>query len=259
MASSSGSRNDCPICLEPVKDEAYLDQCFHAFCYRCIVQWLRLVASKHSQPISLIRCPLCKTENFSIVHGFDGESFQRHYVNQDHRKSYLSNVHEFRLQFYKCEAGITNDIFDVQQYWKCRKYRQKNIWLQNWLRREIQTLTQEENVDIILHHILGVIDSFLRREEQEGIKSMPEQKREEFRGLLADAARPFLLGYTERFFNELELFLASGLNIEAYDKVCKQRLGMLSGEKREHNEEFCDEALQDRFLHFLDEDAERTD
>ncbi|XP_008790986.1 uncharacterized protein LOC103708012 [Phoenix dactylifera] len=256
MASSSGSRKDCPICLEPVKDEAYLDQCFHAFCYQCIAQWLRLVANKHSQPISSIRCPLCKTENFSIVHCFDGESFQRHYVNQDHRKSHLSNVHEFRRQFYKREAGIANNIFDVQQYWKRHKYRQKNIWLQNWLRREIQTLTQEENVDIILHHIHGVIESFLRREEQEGIKAMPEQKREEFRGLLSDAARPFLLGYTERFFSELELFLASGLNIEAYDKVCKQRLGLLSGETRETSEEFCDEY---RYLHLLDEDAEKTD
>lgn len=88
---------------------------------------------------------------------------------------------------------------------------------------------------------------------------MPEQKREEFRSLLSDAARPFLLGHTQRFFDELELFLASGLNIEAYDKVCKQRLGMLSGETRVHNEEFCDEALQDRYLHFLDEDSERTD
>ncbi|KAG1338449.1 putative E3 ubiquitin-protein ligase Topors [Cocos nucifera] len=88
---------------------------------------------------------------------------------------------------------------------------------------------------------------------------MPEQKREEFRILLSDAARPFLLGYTQRFFDELELFLASGLNVEAYDKVCKQRLGMMSGGTREHNEEFCDEALQNRYLHFLDEDGERTD
>ena len=42
--------------------------------------------------------------------------------------------------------------------------------------------------------------------------------------MISEAARSFLAARTERFVVEVELFLASGLNIEAYDSVCKQRL-----------------------------------
>ncbi|XP_072967271.1 uncharacterized protein [Typha angustifolia] len=164
-SSSSSSSSPCPICLEPLKDEAYLDRCFHAFCYKCISQWLRFVGNKQPQPIFSISCPLCKTENLSIIHGFSGDSFQRHYINQNHRKRYFSNAHEFRLQIYNSEGENRGNISDVQRYWKRRKYLQKNIWLQDWLRREIQTLMQEENTDIIMYHIQGVIESFMRRKE----------------------------------------------------------------------------------------------
>ncbi|XP_072967270.1 uncharacterized protein [Typha angustifolia] len=230
-SSSSSSSSPCPICLEPLKDEAYLDRCFHAFCYKCISQWLRFVGNKQPQPIFSISCPLCKTENLSIIHGFSGDSFQRHYINQNHRKRYFSNAHEFRLQIYNSEGENRGNISDVQRYWKRRKYLQKNIWLQDWLRREIQTLMQEENTDIIMYHIQGVIESFMRRQQREGLKGTPEHKRKEFKSLLSNAARPFLLSRTERFVNEVELFLVSGLNIDAYDRVCMQRLNMSTSDE----------------------------
>lgn len=40
------------------------------------------------------------------------------------------------------QSGILNDIFNAERYWKSRKYLQSNLWLQNWLRREIQALMQ---------------------------------------------------------------------------------------------------------------------
>lgn len=43
--------------------------------------------------------------------------------------------------------------------------------------------------------------------------------------MILDAAKPFLSERADRFVLELELFLASGLNIEAYDSVYLQRLG----------------------------------
>ncbi|KAK8949908.1 hypothetical protein KSP40_PGU013770 [Platanthera guangdongensis] len=52
----------------------------------------------------------------------------------------------------------------------------------------------------------------------------PEKRREMFRALLIDAAWPFLHARTERFADELELFLASGLNIDAYDEVYMHHL-----------------------------------
>ncbi|XVF41969.1 hypothetical protein PTKIN_Ptkin01aG0322800 [Pterospermum kingtungense] len=56
-------------------------------------------------------------------------------------------------------------------------------------------------------------------------KKTAEAKQEDFRIAVSDAAKPSLLARTERFVNELELFLASGLNVEAYDAIYMQRLG----------------------------------
>ncbi|XP_009383857.2 uncharacterized protein LOC103971540 isoform X2 [Musa acuminata AAA Group] len=136
----------CSICLEPIDQEAYLDRCFHAFCYRCISQWIRYVDSKHVQSVTSVKCPLCKIENFSIVHDFNGKSFQRHYVNQDFGKRHLSDAHDFRMKFYVSQIDHANDMFNVEQYWKRHKYFQKNIWIQDWLKREVQTLTQANKI-----------------------------------------------------------------------------------------------------------------
>ncbi|KAB2630148.1 hypothetical protein D8674_007667 [Pyrus ussuriensis x Pyrus communis] len=117
------------------------------------------------------------------------------------------------------------DIFDVPRCWKSRKYLQQNRWPQSWLRREIQALMQEEDVDIVMHHIHGVINSSLMRDKQKDRMTAPEEKQGEFQESTSDAAGPFLAARTNRFVHEVELFLASGVNIEAYDAVCMQRLG----------------------------------
>ncbi|KAG6646565.1 hypothetical protein CIPAW_07G016300 [Carya illinoinensis] len=202
----------------------------YKFCYICILQWTKIVAGKLSSPLPSIKCPLCKIENFSIIHGYDGNSFQQHHINQDfeHRHHPLLHV----------QSGVVSDIFNASRYWKSCKYLQPNRWLESWLRREIQALIKvgsimknvrikcdEEDVDIIVHHILGVIDSFVSRNEPKSHVNIPETKGDELEALVSDAARPFLGARTDRFINEVELFLASGLNIEAYDAVYMQRLG----------------------------------
>ncbi|KAH7865635.1 hypothetical protein Vadar_009157 [Vaccinium darrowii] len=225
--SSCSTSNSCPICLGPFIQESYLDHCFHKFCYNCILRWAKVVAYKQSCLPSSVKCPLCKTENFSIIHGYDGNSFQQHFVNQEFGSSaFFSKAHKYRLQCYYIEPDSLMSTFKVPQYWKSRKYFQPNHWLQGWLRREIQALLQEEDVEIIVHHILGVIDS-LRRKDQNS-PSVPETREETFKALVCQAARPFLTGRTDRFAREVELFLASGLNIDAYDGVYMQHLGWKS-------------------------------
>ncbi|XP_038702563.1 E3 ubiquitin-protein ligase Topors-like [Tripterygium wilfordii] len=213
--------NPCPICLGPIVQESYLDKCFHKFCYDCIVQWTRVVSSKQSLSPSSVNCPLCNTENYSLIRGFDGTWFERRYVNQNFRDSFsfITKAHKYRLQCYCTEpAGILNAAaaFDVSSYWNSGKYLQSNQWLQSWLKREVQALTKVEDVDIIVHHLIGVFDSFVRRNEQKHVKTSG-MIREEFKTLVSDAARPFILERTNRFVDEIELFLASGLSIEAYD------------------------------------------
>ncbi|KAK1318324.1 hypothetical protein QJS10_CPB04g00683 [Acorus calamus] len=211
--------NPCPICLETLTQESYLDQCFHVFCYKCILQWARSVKQR-CPTTSSVKCPLCKTENSSIIYGYDGSSFQRHYIKQaTGTSSSLSDAHEYRVQCYNTNLDAILHKFDVLSYWKCHKYRYLNSWLQTWLRREIQALIQDADVDVIVHHILGTVESFWRRNGEERFKGTPEAKRAEFKSLVSDAARPFLSERTPRFVDEVELFLASGLTINAYDEV----------------------------------------
>ncbi|KAJ7977992.1 RING zinc finger family protein [Quillaja saponaria] len=199
------------------------------FCFNCIVQWTKVVAGKHRTAPSSVKCPLCKRDNYSIIDEFDGSSFRQHYVNQDFGDSFiLSRAHKYRLQCYYTEPGIVEDIFNISQYWKSHKYFQPNQWLKSWLRREIQALVQEEDVDIIVHHIYGVINTSLTRSEQKSHTKIPETKREEFKTSVSEAAKSFLTARTDRFTYEVELFLASGLNVEAYDAVYMQRLGWSS-------------------------------
>ncbi|KAJ4795430.1 E3 ubiquitin-protein ligase Topors [Rhynchospora pubera] len=145
-ASSSGTseteRQPCSICLAPISDEAYLDRCFHSFCYKCIGEWLSFVAAKSSKPLSSFVCPLCKGQNSSIIHSVYGRSFQRHYASKDNIKRPLSDAHMLRLHVYNTNQDIGHNRADVVQYWKKCKYLQKNMWLQNWLRRDIQAILQ---------------------------------------------------------------------------------------------------------------------
>ncbi|KAF9681610.1 hypothetical protein SADUNF_Sadunf05G0019800 [Salix dunnii] len=219
------------------------DQEIDKFCYRCILQWTKVVSRKESRRPSSVKCPLCKTENFSLIYGYDGSSFQRHYVNQGFEdSSYFSKKHKYRLQCYYSEPGILNDTINVSRYWKLRKYIQPNRWLESWLRREVQALLQEEDIEVILYHILGTVNSFFSRNEHPRQTKKPEMKQEEFKDVVSNAAGPFLTAKTDRFVKELELFLASGLNIEAYDDVYLQRMGWntpktteAAGESIEHN------------------------
>ncbi|KAG5244859.1 E3 ubiquitin-protein ligase Topor [Salix suchowensis] len=208
QSCSSSDSNPCPICLAPFLQESYLDTCFHKFCYKCILQWTKVVSHKESRRPSAVKCPLCKTENFSIIYGYDGSSFQRHYVNQGFEDRYPWLLFNLPFSFL-------------------RKYIQPNRWLESWLRREVQALLQEEDTEVILYHILD---------------KKPEMKQEEFEDVVSNAARPFLTAKIDRFVKELELFLASGLNIEAYDDVYLQRMGWntpktteAAGESVEHN------------------------
>ncbi|XP_044482171.1 uncharacterized protein LOC123208718 [Mangifera indica] len=90
----------------------------------------------------------------------------------------------------------------------------------------------------------------------------PEAKQEEFKALLSDAARPFLMARMDRFVNEMELFLASGLNIEAFDAVYMQRLGWNSPRvtiESPERESSGQTSVIVPHLHIFDVDSDGTD
>ena len=79
--------------------------------------------------------------------------------------------------------------------------------------------------------------------------------------MVSNAARPFLAARAERFVHEVELFLASGLNIEAYDAVCKQRLGWSEPPSisTEAGVELSEQRPAIPYLYIFDEDSDGTD
>ncbi|CAA7043494.1 unnamed protein product [Microthlaspi erraticum] len=91
----------------------------------------------------------------------------------------------------------------------------KKILQPNRLIRELQALMQEEDMlNIVLHHLVGVMDSFCKRREQRHKQEArsAETNQEQFKSAIAEAARPFLMARTHRF-------------VEAYDSIYQQRLG----------------------------------
>lgn len=126
------------------------------------------------------------------------------------------------------------------------------------MRREIQALTQDEDVEVIVQHVLGVIDSF-RRNEQRYSAATPNETREIFRYAVLEAVKPFLTGRSSRFIDELELFLASELKIDAYDKVYIRQNGWRIPEICDEDEEPLQETPTVPYLFLFEEDSDTTD
>lgn len=105
---------------------------------------------------------------------------------------------------------------------------------------------------------LVTVDSLSFSKEQKPHTKEPEKKQEEFMMSVSEAARPFLGARTDRFVYEIQLFLASGLNIEAYDAVYIQRLGWSSpGENTEVSQnELIDRTTVIPYLYIFDDDSD---
>lgn len=263
----------CPICLDPVSGEAFLDQCFHKFCYHCILQWSEMVLAsslaKSGNPkrVSSLECPLCKTQYISIIHDFiTGTRYQRHFLlSSDGSQFRLSESHKRRQAVYldsKSEeaANIKNETEDTELGLEAesitqdpktqnrgrdvsklgletRRIRQgvgtrnisgivkTNKWLPSWVRRELQALMQEEDVEMVTHHIAGVVESLQKRERGSQAKATYKI----WHDTVASAARPFVFENAEKFTDELWKFLDAGLDIAFYDQ-------QLLSEGRKRNE-----------------------
>lgn len=88
---------------------------------------------------------------------------------------------------------------------------------------------------------------------------LAEVEREEFRMIVSTAVKPFITGRTERFVNELELFLASGLTVDAFDKVYIEHLGWKSNETTENEQgETLEHIPAVPCLYIFDEDSDEN-
>lgn len=223
VSSAQEKAQQCPICLGPITGEAFLDPCFHQFCYHCILQWAEMVATHPSlEGDTSLECPLCKTRSACIIHHIVLNTFQRHYLYGTppctKQPFLLSQSHYQRLHVY-----MNNQHRDMAKALnqKIKRRRKElhisgNDYLQPWVHRELQALLQEEDVSLITQHVLGVLEHFEKRQKVE-LRVLSSWKE-----AMADAVKPFLYENAETFCNELQNFLFSGLSVQAYDQLAEE-------------------------------------
>lgn len=172
----------CPICLQPVDGEAYLDPCFHRFCFSCILQWSEMGVRRGAPPL----CPVCKGPFFTIIHDFRGTQFKKYDVlgGTSSVRFQLSGKHVLRRAVYEKggEASEGENPFRGKAFAGVKGYRggTSERWLRCWVRRELQALLEEEDVEMVALHIVG------------SVELLAEQRRQ--RQKFGKNARPLLAG-----------------------------------------------------------------
>jgi hypothetical protein len=158
LNEDSGSLSGvCPICLQPVDGEAYVDPCFHRFCFSCILQWSEMGAVRTGDPPL---CPVCKGPFLTIIHDFRGTQFKRYDVLGGKSSSpfQLSEKHVLRRAVYT-DGGETSDTSGGFG-------RGQGRWLRCWVRRDLQALLEEEDVEMVALHIVGSVELLAEQRRQ---------------------------------------------------------------------------------------------
>ncbi|XP_063151060.1 E3 ubiquitin-protein ligase Topors [Candoia aspera] len=90
MPAEASPDSKCPICLDKFENVAYLDRCWHRFCFRCVLEWSKNKAE----------CPLCKQPFHSIVHSMRSEDdFKVYTVRPSEAESFANpNGRRFRYR-----------------------------------------------------------------------------------------------------------------------------------------------------------------
>uniref|UniRef100_A0ACB8ES83 Uncharacterized protein n=1 Tax=Sphaerodactylus townsendi TaxID=933632 RepID=A0ACB8ES83_9SAUR len=78
MATDGPSDSRCPVCLERIRNVAFLNPCFHRFCFGCILEWSDRKAE----------CPLCKQRFYSFFHTIRSDTDFKEYIIQFDNASY---------------------------------------------------------------------------------------------------------------------------------------------------------------------------
>ncbi|XP_053145736.1 E3 ubiquitin-protein ligase Topors-like [Hemicordylus capensis] len=77
-ATDGPSDSRCPICLERIRNVAFLNPCFHRFCFVCILEWSDRKAE----------CPLCKQRFHSFFHTIRSDTDFEEYIIPFENASY---------------------------------------------------------------------------------------------------------------------------------------------------------------------------
>ncbi|KAF6256032.1 hypothetical protein COO60DRAFT_152412 [Scenedesmus sp. NREL 46B-D3] len=231
---------DCPICLNHIElqNEAYLNPCFHRFCFTCIQQWTD--AQKLHPPASPFRlesnngsmalaCPMCKRPYTHIVYDCVGRSYRMlatsGHTGGDADVALTAQQRRRRaLYITQQQASSCDGQEQVAQPSRRGQPRAPNSpQITEWVTRELQALLLEDDVDVIVQHVLGVLQGLVNRQKQsrwKGLNTSPVYgPQTAFVDSIMQAIQGFLDEHAAAFAGQLWSFLQSGLSITAHDAL----------------------------------------
>lgn len=221
----------CPICLQTLEAPVMLRACYHVFCDECLRTWVASAALMGVRPPP---CPLCKARfdaayanvrsetDYETVY-FDGRSDtsrnSRSSNNRRHRTLLTSRerVQKRELVYrQRLKLTIVNDVAigDAQGslvYPAMVKLRGE---YEPWVERELHACIGR---DVDLTVLLAIVRCCLDKMPRFGANSCYKE--------LETALAPFLYEDAALFVRELAFFLASRLNVDAYDDAVEYRCG----------------------------------
>ncbi|RUS33953.1 hypothetical protein BC938DRAFT_483132 [Jimgerdemannia flammicorona] len=234
----------CPICLQPYTRRAYVQPCFHSFCFMCILQWMELSGGL---------CPMCKRESDFLAYDADLDSgtFKRWYLQKnasgDRRGVSLNGPRSSRsLEFVgnsnENAAGDGASSRDLAVF-----ARRRAIYIQSlqpttaypispflaytthltpaqlvrtipFIRRDLQAILGAGYEKMIEEHVVSIL---MQEHETKGKKTREQ---------VVEMLRPWLdeendgedgKRVADRFVDEVMAFVRSGMDLGKWDRVVK--------------------------------------
>ncbi|OQR94418.1 hypothetical protein ACHHYP_01307 [Achlya hypogyna] len=199
-------RGKCPVCLKPLVDGVLVDACLHEFCRSCIVQWAEHLRDRQAP----VRCPICRApfgKLFANVVSADDYDV----VNLDETEpSPHALARRRRALVYRRYPMTIRDV--RERIWPA--IYKSNDQAQPWLARELEViLGDDSDIALLQHIVLSSLDE-IRTEHTS------KKRKHRIHGYLRllDTLKEFIGADAPTFVVELATFMASRLNLSAYDR-----------------------------------------
>lgn len=107
MPVDTSPDSKCPICLDRFDNIAYLDNCWHRFCFRCVQDRSKTKAE----------CPLCKLPFISIFHTIRADNDFQEYKVTPPEEAASSSLEGRTISFAQSPSNLhIYDLHDNYDY-----------------------------------------------------------------------------------------------------------------------------------------------
>ena len=197
--------DSCPICLCPFEARAYVEGCYHSFCFYCILQWSQVTPS----------CPLCKGRIEALIFDVTRDLQYRRFklsnmagnAQSKYAEKFPTEAHRARKRIYNLKLRSLPLVSAARTVALTPSSMTEKSWqsrLSPWVERELQSILQVEDVDFVVNYIKGIAFKL-------PLDSPASQK------MLSE----FLEGDTDVFVREFSNFASSQYQQTAWDRLVK--------------------------------------